>query len=176
MITTWRRYLATAGFVPFAGDLSLLFPVDIRNASVYAKAAAAVEERNLVQAEEALGAAGLWACAAEMHRVHGSQEDFARVSSAHAPHLLKVASAKSSKLQHEQPSHKPSGPGQSDRAQPSTESNGVSADTRSFDDVEQQSAAPSTRISFPAPPAPARSGLLRARYFIPGAISLSSRA
>jgi hypothetical protein len=169
MITTWRRYLATAGFVPFAGDLSLLFPVDIRNASVYAKAAAAVEERNLVQAEEALGAAGLWACAAEMHRVHGSHDDFARVSSAHAPHLLKAASAKSSKLQHEQPSHKPSGPGQSDRPQPSTESNGVSAD------VEQQSAVPSTRIAFPAPPAPARSGLLRARYFIPGAISLSSR-
>lgn len=84
-----RRCIAAAGFVSFAGDLSLLFPVDIRNAHVYVKAAEAVEARDMMQAEELLGGAGLWAAAAQMHRVYGSQDDFARVASAHAPQLLK---------------------------------------------------------------------------------------
>lgn len=150
-----RRYIAAAGYVPFAGDLSLLFPVDVRNATVYVKAAAAVDDSNLALAEELLGAAGLWACAAEMHRIHGNKEDFARIARSHVPHLLKSLASKSEQQQQQQQiaSHGDTG-----------------LSERSKDTPADSSAASSVppRPSFPAPPSPLRSGIRRARYFIPG--------
>lgn len=148
-----RRYIAAAGYVPFAGDLSLLFPVDVRNASVYVKAAAAVDDSNLALAEEILGSAGLWACAAEMHRIHGNKEDFARIARSHVPHLLKSLALKSEQQL------------QQIAAQGDTGLRERTEDTPA--DSSAASSAPS-RPAFPAPPSPLHSGIRRARFFIPG--------
>ncbi len=160
-----RRCIATAGFVSFAGDLSLLFPVDIRNARVYVKAAEAVEAREMMRAEELLGSAGLWAAAAEMYRVYGSQDDFARIASAHAPHLLKS----DSKQQHRS-SEQRSSVSQPDRANIPT---GTNSDAQHTDSSSHAASAarPAPAVAFPSPPSPVRSGLLRARFFIPGKYS-----
>ncbi len=140
--------------MPFAGDLSLLFPVDVRNATVYVKAAAAVDDSNLALAEELLGAAGLWACAAEMHRIHGNKEDFARIARSHVPHLLKSLASKSEQQQQQRiASHGDTGLRERPKDTPA--------------DISAASSVPS-RPSFPAPPSPLRSGIRRARYFIPG--------
>jgi hypothetical protein len=151
-----RRCVAAAGFLPFAGDLSLLFPVDVRNAAIYSKAADAMENGKLSEAEDLLGAAGLWVCAAEIYRVLRRTDDFARIARSHAPHLLKAAAATGSVgLRSQQPQPSPA-PDQ-DAAL-----SGASEPERSSD-----------RVAFPAPPPPTRR-FLRARFFIPGLISLFS--
>ena len=136
----------------FAGDLCTLFPVDVRNAAVYSKAAAAIEDHRYNDAEDILGAAGLWVCAAEMYRIYGSDGDFKRVAQEHAPHLLKAAAARAG--------------GKSEQ------SNGAGQSAISASDAPLKSSSEpdhsSNRVSFPAPPPPLRSGLLRARFFIPG--------
>jgi hypothetical protein len=137
---------------------------------VYVKASSAVEDQQLIQAEEALGAAGLWTCAAEMHRVHGRHDDFVRVASAHAPNLLKAA-VSSNALQKQLPSDSVSVPKHPGGDHSATGTRDTTANTEKKISVgsDPSSTQPSsTRISFPAPPSPLRSGLFRARFFIPG--------
>lgn len=141
----------------FAGDLCVLFPVDVRNAAVYSKAAAAIEDRRLNDAEDILGAAGLWVCAAEMYRIHGGDNDFKRVAQEHAPHLLKAAAARAEMKSAGGKSEQSKGTGKREIS-----ANDASLTSSSAPD------RPSNRVSFPAPPPPLRSGLLRARFFIPG--------
>ena len=109
-----------------------------------------------------LGGAGLWAAAAQMHRVYGSQDDFARVASAHAPQLLKP----DAKQQHRS-SEQRNSVSQPDRTNIPTGTNSDAHDTDSSSHAAS-SAHPPPAIAFPSPPSPVRSGLLRARFFIPG--------
>jgi hypothetical protein len=162
---TLFRYIAAAGFVSLAADISLLFPVDVRNASVYVTAAAAVDDGNLKEAEAVLGAAGLWACAAEVHRLYGSAEDFTRVARSHAPHLLSSAAVRAQRQQRQ-----PAAAAASTALEQLRCATGAPGSSSAAAPLSSESDAHLARVAFPAPPLPTRTGLLRARFFIPGAM------
>jgi hypothetical protein len=92
-------------------------------------------------------------CAAEMHRIYGRSDDFTRVAREHAPHLLKSAGAKIA----------------NDASSKSSQLM-TSRPASSTDATPAPEPLPN-RVAFPAPPPPVHSGLLRARFFIPGALT-----